>query len=369
VKTVDLFCGAGGFSEGFRRAGFTCAYAVDFDAQAIDTFKFNHPTIAAEQRDVSEISGNSIRAFAGLKKGEVDVIIGGPPCQGFSLAGLRFTNDPKNRLVLEYIRIVKELCPSFFVFENVSGIVSMNHGAVLQVLQKEFRGLGYSITYGVLNAALYGVPQARPRFIIIGRMDSANVSLPEPTNDLGKDVQQNLLFGLPNALTVREALADLPEVLQGEGEEELKHLASATTAYQLQRRGGRNPGLVFNQRATRHSEMITTRYSMIPPGYTNAVLPAELRTKKINVFRLHPDYPSRTVTCNFRTDLLHPWLPRGLTVREAARLQSFDDDYRFFGNLTRKAKWVTQDDQVGNAVPPLLAEAIAKHVLFMARKP
>jgi len=363
MKTVDLFCGAGGFSEGFKRAGFDCAYAVDFDAQAIETFSHNHPSVASEQKDIRELSGDAIRSFAGLQKGEVDVLVGGPPCQGFSLAGTRLPDDPKNRLVLDYLRIVKELEPKFFVFENVSGIVSMSGGAVIQVLKNEFQALGYKLAFGLLNAANFGVPQARPRFIIIGRLDGKEPTLPVPTHREVKVDGQETLWDMRSMVSVSEAFSDLPEVLQGEGTEEALHVNGANNEYQKHRRGLRKIGFVYNHRATRHSEAITSRYSMIQPGQTNASLPLELRTKKTNVFRLHPDSPSRTVTCNFRTDLLHPWLPRGLTVREAARLQSFDDDYCFFGNLTRKARWVTQDDQVGNAVPPLLAEAIAHHIL------
>lgn len=131
-------------------------------------------------------------------------------------------------------------------------------------------------------------------------------------------------------------------------------------AFQKERVGVRRPGVMFNHRATRHSKLIQERYAMIPQGCNNSVLPPEIRTKKQNAYKLDMSLPGRTVTCNFRTDLIHPVMNRGLTVREAARLQSFDDDYRFFENLTRKAKWLTQDDQVGNAVPPLLAFAFAE---------
>jgi len=368
MTTVDLFCGAGGFSEGFARAGYNCAYAVDFDEQAVGTFSFNHPNISAQRRDIRELSGSEILSVAGIRKGDVDVVIGGPPCQGFSLAGARLPDDPKNRLVLDYLRIVKELEPRYFVFENVSGIMSMNGGAVLQVLKNEFQSLGYDIAFGLLNSANYGVPQSRPRFIIIGSLDGRTPTLPLPTHGEAMQGNQSSFFGLKPYLTVKEALSDLPDVHQGGGAEEIEHMNIPCNDYQANRRGKRKLNMLFNHRATRHSDQITLRYSLIPPGETNASVPPELRTKKINVFRLHPDNPSRTVTCNFRTDLLHPWLPRGLTVREAARLQSFDDDYHFFGNLTRKARWVTQDDQVGNAVPPLLAETIARHLTTIDKK-
>jgi len=171
------------------------------------------------------------------------------------------------------------------------------------------------------------------------------------------------LFGAPLKphLTVADALSNLPALDHSEGDEEMEN-PPPTNGFQETIRGHRNPGLIYNHRATRHNDKIVERYNALPQGRNGSALPPELQTKKQNVYRLLESMPSRTVTCNFRTDIIHPWKPRGLTTREAARLQSFDDDYQFFGNLTRKAKFVTQDDQVGNAVPPLLALAIAEHV-------
>ena len=163
-------------------------------------------------------------------------------------------------------------------------------------------------------------------------------------------------------VTVADALSDLPALDQEQGEMEMEHTSEPCNDYQRERRGHRNPGKIYGHKATRHSKEIQYRYSLIPQGSTNACLPEEIRTKKNNVYKLDMSQPARTVTCNFRTDLLHPTMNRGLTVREAARLQSFDDDYKFFGCLTRKARWLTQDDQVGNAVPPLLARAFADHI-------
>lgn len=365
MKSIDLFCGAGGFSEGLRHAGVETVFAADFDEQAIMTFSKNHPNVRSLCADVSDLSAEKILSEAGLSRGDVDLVVGGPPCQGFSLAGPRLPNDPKNKLVLQYKRIVFEIKPRFFIFENVSGILSMQGGKVLNALQNEFASMGYKVSSKVVNAADYGVPQLRPRFIMIGTLDSKETGFPVPSHgDPDKMYHSSLLNnGKVPYVTVREALEDLPEIEQGEGEEKAAHTGGYKNQFQLERKGSREPGVVYNHRATRHSQPIVERYSQIPPGCSNGCLPEEIRTKKINVFRLHPDRPSRTVTCNFRTDLLHPWIPRGTTVREAARLQSFDDDYQFFGNLTRKAKWVTQDDQVGNAVPPLLAKALALHVL------
>lgn len=361
LTSVDLFCGAGGLTEGLRAAGYSARLAVDFDQQAIDTFQHNHPGITAVCADITGLDGERTRELAKLEKGELDLLAGGPPCQGFSLAGQRLPDDPKNKLFLEFVGMARELEPRAILFENVAGIQSMQGGAVVAAIQASFQDLGYTVISGLLNAAEFGVPQARPRFILIGLRDGVP-TLPSPTHRRANLDQAMLFESLLPAISVAEALSDLPRIEQGEGQEEWMHESQPLNDFQAERRGHRNRGVLYNHRATRHSELIVERYSLIPQGRTNAAVPEHLRTKKINVYRLSDGEPSRTVTCNFRTDLLHPWEPRGLTVREAARLQSFDDDYRFFGNLTRKAKYVTQDDQVGNAVPPLLAQALGRHI-------
>lgn len=365
---IDLFSGAGGMAEGFRQAGFKNLMATDFDEMAAKTFKFNHPNVPFLLNDLRKIEVSQILEISEIKKGSVAVVCGGPPCQGFSLAGQRIANDPRNQLFKEFVRIVDGVQPEFFLFENVAGLVSMQKGAVLHAILRELKSIGYQCDFDILNAADYGVPQARPRFIILGSRDKKNLGFPPPThfkntpmNNKNSQNSFNLFFE-KNQYTVWDALSDLPKIAQGEGDEELFHSEIYNNEYQLSRRGIRFPGMVFNHRATAHSERIISRYEAIPEGGDASQVPENLRTKKTNVFKLHRDRPSRTVTCNHRTDLLHPIIPRGITVREAARLQSFDDDYRFFGNLTRKAKWTTQDDQVGNAVPPLLAKALALHI-------
>jgi DNA (cytosine-5)-methyltransferase 1 len=366
---IDLFSGAGGMAEGFRQAGFKTLMATDYDEMAAKTFQFNHPGVPFVLGDLRELGVDQILSISNTKKGAPTVVCGGPPCQGFSLAGQRIADDPRNQLFREFVRVVEGVKPEFFVFENVSGLVSMQGGAVLQAILGEFKRVGYACDFKTLNAAEYGVPQARPRFIIIGARDTAAIGFPFPTHmrrtdssSDGKLDQQISFLEAQRQLTVWDALSDLPEIYQGEGNEELAHDKDYVNEYQRARRGVRFPGVIFNHRATSHSERIVERYSAIPEGGDNSQVPEEHRTKKTNVFKLHRDRPARTVTCNHRTDLLHPVIPRGTTVREAARLQSFDDDYRFFGNLTRKAKWTTQDDQVGNAVPPLLAKALADHI-------
>jgi len=360
ITTVDLFCGAGGFSEGFSKAGgYNPLLAIDFDKQAIETFKYNHPNINAICHDISTLSKSNIEVL--LKNKKVDVIIGGPPCQGFSLAGKRLPDDPKNQLFKEYVRIVNILKPKIFVFENVVGLVSMQKGLVLEAICEEFSNIGYEVSYSILNSADFGVAQARPRFILIGSSDSKKIGMPLPTHEAKIDGSLNLYDSLEPYVTVKDALSNLPPIQQGEGNEEMNNLKPKTN-YQKLLRGTRKVDTLFNHRATRHSEKIIQRYSHLPQGGDIKSLPKEFRTKKNNLFRLNESVPSRTITCNFRTDIIHPWIHRGLTTREAARLQSFDDDYQFFGNLTRKAKYLTQDDQVGNAVPPLLSKAIANHI-------
>ena len=364
---IDLFSGAGGMTEGLRKAGFRSLLANEYDPMAAQTFEFNHPSVPVVVKDVRELSVEEILEKTGFKVGELSLIAGGPPCQGFSLAGPRLDGDPRNQMFKEFVRLVDGLKPSVFLFENVAGIMSMSKGTALKAIISEFEAIGYRCEYKLVNAADYGVPQARPRFIMFGTRDGASLGFPSPTHGPMDSNQDLFSEGVKPYVTVWDALSDLPEICQGQGDEVQHHSGQYYNEYQKDRRGERHPGFIFNHRATRHSEEIVRRYAAIPEGGDNSQVPEELRTKKINVFKLHGGRPSRTVTCNHRTDLLHPKIPRGTTVREAARLQSFDDDYQFFGNLTRKAKYVTQDDQVGNAVPPLLAKALGEHIKRMMK--
>lgn len=359
---IDLFAGAGGMTEGLRRAGFKSVLANDHDPMAAKTFIHNHPQIPMVVKNVKELSVGEIIEKTGLQIGELRLMAGGPPCQGFSLAGQRLDGDPRNQMFKEFVRLVDGLQPKIFLFENVAGIMSMSKGEALKAILAEFTAIGYRCEYKLVNASDHGVPQARQRFILIGTRDGDCIGFPDPTH--GWPAKNRDLFSnsLHPCVTAWDALSDLPIIHQGDGDEVQRHSGNYHNGFQQARRGDRHPGVIFNHRATRHSAEIVKRYAAIPEGGDNSQVPDELRTKKINVFKLDSQRPSRTVTCNHRTDLLHPKVPRGTTVREAARLQSFDDDYQFFGNLTRKAKYVTQDDQVGNAVPPLLAKAIGEHI-------
>lgn len=329
---------------------------------AATTFAFNHAKIPLLKCSVTEVNRDLLETAIKVRRGRIGLIAGGPPCQGFSLAGRRLSDDPRNRLFIEFVRIVDEMRPAAFLFENVPGLVSMSNGSVLDAIISEFSALNYRCSYQVVNAASFGVPQARQRFILVGTID--NTIFDFPSEQFRDERASSDLFKstLPSYRTTWDALSDLPSISQGGGSEAMEHKGEYHNDFQRARRGIRAPGTIYNHRATGHSDKIIERYSAIPEGGDNSSVPEHLRTKKINVFKLSRFSPARTVTCNHRTDLLHPIIPRGTTVREAARLQSFDDDYRFFGNLTRKARWLTQDDQVGNAVPPLLANALGSAI-------
>ena len=168
-KTIDLFAGAGGITEGFRKAGYTCVCANDFDEEAKHTFTFNHPLIPYLLKDIREVTSAELLLKAGCNADEIDVMTGGPPCQGFSLAGQRLSDDPRNVLFREYIRIAKDIQPKVIFFENVYGIMNMQNGRVLNAILAKFGEIGYQCKYALINAADYGVPQARPRFVLIDR--------------------------------------------------------------------------------------------------------------------------------------------------------------------------------------------------------
>ncbi len=360
--SIDLFAGAGGMTEGLRKAGFKSLLANEYDEMAGFTFKTNHPRVPLVIKDVKDLSVEEVLEITKLSVGELSLMSGGPPCQGFSLAGPRIDGDPRNQMFREFVRLVGGLQPKVFIFENVSGIMSMSGGAVLKAIVTEFTNIGYRCEYKLINAADYGVPQARPRFIMIGTRGGGLIGFPEPTHE-NKTGTCNIFYNhkLPY-VSVCDALGDLPIIEHGCGSEALVSGGHYKTKYQLDMAGVRKPGVIFNHRAIKHSKEVMSRYSVIPVGGGNMDIPLALRTKKNNIFRLDPSKPSRTITCCFRTDIIHYVLNRGLTVREAARLQSFDDDYQFFGNISRNAKYLTQDDQVGNSVPPLLAMVMGMHI-------
>ncbi len=379
LSTVDLFCGAGGITEGFRQAGFTCHYANDCMVEAIETFSHNHPTTWCEARDIEEVDPVEVRERLAFAKGDLDVLVGGPPCQGFSInAPERFLTDPRNKLFTDYVRFVEEFQPKTFLFENVPGLLSLGDGKVFRQIMSEFRRLGYEVSHKILFAAHYGVPQERWRLILLGSRDCP-IDHPSPTHfatgranfrggstltfQLGEGDRQDLR----PAVTVGDAIGDLPRLEMGEGAEVVGYTCEPHSDYAAQMR---NPsGITFNHFGAKLSKQNIDRMKFVKPGGSWRDIPHELlpagmqrarksdHTKRYG--RLRNDGLAGTVMTKCDPHWGTVFLPdqeRSLTVREAARFQSFPDSYRFLGPR------VSQYEQVGNAVPVLLARAIANQL-------
>lgn len=338
---IDLFAGVGGLSRGFEMQGFEVVLANEYDPSIAAAYVQNHPNA---KMIVGDITGLDLQETFGSYSGKVDVVIGGPPCQGFSQKGQRKTiHDPRNFLFKYYVAVVEMVKPRYFVMENVPNLLTSEDGFFKREIETLFNDLGYKLSMGVLNAADFGVPQSRHRAVIIGKRDGVAPMLPLPS---------------PNGVTIWDAISDLAFLNSGEGAEEQQYPFPAQTEYQKLLRG--NSTILHNHIATKHSELALERLALIPPNAGKEVLPKEHLTKSIysgTWTRMRKDEVSVTITTRFDTPssgkFTHPYLHRAITVREAARIQSFPDDFVFTGNKSSQMK------QVGNAVPPLLASAIA----------
>jgi DNA (cytosine-5)-methyltransferase 1 len=380
LTTIDLFCGAGGITEGFREAGFKCLYANDSMPEAIRTFEYNHPETWADCRSVERVKPAEVRAKLRLKKGELDVLVGGPPCQGFSInAPGRFLSDPRNKLFKDYVRFLDEFEPKAFLFENVPGLLSLGDGKVLDRILSEFVRLNYRVSVKILFAAHYGVPQERWRLILIGSK-SSEIAPPEPTHFAAGRANFRggggvLTFQLTEsdksrllpAVSVGEAIGDLPRLSMGEGAETIRYDTEKASSYA---RSIRNPeSITFNHFAAKLSKQNVERMKHVKPGGSWRDIPDELLPKGMQrarksdhtrrYGRLRKDGLAGTVMTKCDPHWGTVFLPdqdRSLTVREAARFQSFPDAYCFLGAR------VSQYEQVGNAVPVLMANAIAQQI-------
>ncbi len=348
LTVFDLFCGCGGLSVGFQMDGYRVLGGVDHDLAALQTFAHNFPGAKALDSDLaSKSAGADLRRELGRAK--VDVVVAGPPCQGFSLTGPRNFDDPRNRLYLAVFDVVRELAPAAFVIENVRGMASLYGGQVRDEVVRRFAKLGYSTVSEVLCAADYGVPQLRHRLFFVGlRSDLGIFRFPQPSHGPGRQ---------SGFVSCREAIGDLPPLEPPEfGSEEAAHSSKPKTAYQRLMRGSETS--LFNHVATRHTDLVRGVIALVPAGGDHKDLPPGVGAhRKFNEAwtRYHPDRPSYTIDTGHRNHF-HYELNRVPTVRENARLQSFPDDFRFLGTRTQ------QNRQVGNAVPPLLAKIIASHL-------
>ena len=333
-NVIDCFCGAGGLSIGFEKAGFNVIYAFDIDEKAIETYKHNpqHHHGPAYVRDIYKLNKDSIEDDLGHEIGDIDVVIGGPPCQGFSVQRRGDDEDPRNNLVLEYIRLLLEIKPRYFVMENVGGLLSPRGLPYYEQLVKQMGDAGYIIQKKKLTASDFGVPQGRKRVFIVGeRSDNGlqKFEFPEPTGEEPK--------------TVRDAIEDLMNKDETD---------------------------IPNHKADKLSPINLKRIQAIKEGQGRDSLPEELQleTQKKNKTHRHLDtygrmswdQPGPTITARFdsfsRGRFGHPVLDRTITLREGARIQTFPDDFEFLGSKVEVAR------QIGNAVPPLLAEKVADEI-------
>ncbi|WP_297133439.1 DNA cytosine methyltransferase [uncultured Eubacterium sp.] len=347
-RILDLFCGAGGFSYGLHTVeGFSTEVALEWDPVIINTFKKNMPDTDCVCGDICDEKIKEI-VINKAKERKVNMIIGGPPCQGFSLKGKNLgLDDPRNFLFLEYVDIVEKIKPQVFVIENVKNMISSGKGFFINQIYEKFEKIGYTLNHGILNASYFGVPQTRERTIIIGTLDKRGISLPEGNKN--------------KIITVREAISDLSYLNSGEGEDKSEYINKPTSDYQKMMRKGSKA--LYNHKATNHSKVALEKLAMIPPEGDKKSLPESLYGKQkfmTTWSRLVWDKPSPTIDTRFDTPSngrnSHPFLNRSITPREAARLQSFPDRYIFYGNKCSICK------QIGNAVPPLLAKAIGEHI-------
>jgi DNA (cytosine-5)-methyltransferase 1 len=397
---VDLFCGAGGMAEGFRFAGFHSVLGVDAWAPAAETFARAHDTANVILGGVESLTENVLLDAVGRGPHEVGILCGGPPCQGFSLAGKTLADDPRNALYKEFLNAIRILLPAWVVMENVPALLS--NPTVGPAIHSDFESIqmgksaAYDVRHVVVNAAAYGVPQTRTRVLFIAKRKDVRTTTPfEPKqwlrplfNELS-DTQE--LFGGKRYLSVDDAISDLPLIQAGEGSDEMPYAAPANTPYQSLMRGElslkeyclheslpkpvraatipRAKG-VFNHQAQEHSALLVERFDNIPAGGSKEdlrknrpdLLPPDGHPEQgLTYGRLWADRPAPTIPANYSRPSgnrsIHPHVPRLITPREAMRLSSFPDYYFLTGGK------VAQREQVGNAVPPLLAFAVADQIL------
>lgn len=335
-NVLDLFCGCGGLSIGFEMAGFDVKLAIDNWEDALVTYRYNHRGSQTLNGDLLYLNPEEVEKRYGLH--DVAVIIGGPPCQGFSVAGKRIIDDERNQLYKSFVRFVEYFKPDAFVMENVPNILSIGGGAIKEAIIHDFSALGYIVSYKVLMASDFGVPQNRRRAIFVG-LHNKDFVFPEPS--------------AKNRVTTYEALSDLPEDSVADG---INYPNPPMSDYQKKMR--KKTDRLYNHQITVHTPETQRIIAMVPDGGNYKNLPEEmwsLRKVHIAWTRMNSQKPCFTIDTGHRHHF-HYKYNRIPTVRESARIQSFPDDFVFIGSRT------SQNKQVGNAVPPLMAKAIAEQL-------
>ena len=389
---LDLFAGAGGLSLGFEQAGFHVHTAIECDAWAAETLRRNHTRTQVVQKDIAEITDKEVRALSSAVR--YVGVIGGPPCQGFSHSNIvkRDPRDPRNSMFQHFARFVSLIRPDFFLIENVPGLLRTNLATgqpAIEVIDQCFRDIGYRTHRCLLGAEAFGVPQIRERLFILGTLGCAlEHPMPSPTHS-GVAQGQLPLLGASDqsleAITLWDAISDLPDLEAGEGSSPSRYTGLPETEYQRAMRNGSEA--LWNHVAMKHTKRIVERFKQISFGESQSDVVDEyaprvrsnghlISRKRYdqNNRRLHPDRPSHTIPASFYANFVHPFQHRNFTPREGARLQSFPDTYVFCGKptvvshklLTREGRMaerhLCQYAQIGNAVPPILARAVAANI-------
>jgi len=357
---IDLFCGAGGLSCGFREVGFSVLAGLDNWEEALVTYRRNFPDTKTLNTDIEKVTATEINTVLESNAGKIDVIIGGPPCQGFSVSGKRLLNDPRNKLYKAFVSLVAYYKPKLFVMENVPGVMRLFNGKVKEQIIADFSGAGYNVETKLLSAENYGVPQQRKRVFFVGInpekiKNTAAFEFPAVTHG-----NENNLIPF---VTVKDAISDLDFIPDDkELGECIDYELPAVNDYQkLMRKKSKK---VYNHVAVIHIQRTKDIIAMVPDGGNYKDLPKELwDTRKVHIAwtRMNSARPCFTIDAGHNHHF-HYKENRVPTVRESARIQSFPDTFVFFGNKTRQFR------QVGNAVPPMLAQVIADKVYSIVDK-
>lgn len=343
---MDLYAGCGGMSLGMKNAGFDIVYANEINPDAASTYKRNFPSVHIDVEDIRNIEPETVSKKIKLKR--IDMIAAGPPCQGFSTLVKRNGRDPRNRSFKNLVRFVEYFQPKIFVMENVSGILSMGHGRTITKIKNEFEKLSYNVYIETLLASRFGVPQDRKRVFLVGTKKKI------PKEELYPKLNGH------SSVSVKEAISDL--AFLGIGEAAYKYRCRPRSGYQLNMRGTKKR--LYNHESSKHSKEIQKRFARIRIG-THGRNNGHFDSRKRDCYKFHPSFPSLTIT-TLPEDFVHYSVSRIPTVRELARLQSFPDNFVFEGPRTtggdRRKASCPQYTQVGNAVPPLLAEEVFKNL-------
>lgn len=345
LNAIDLFSGCGGFSYGFEQAGINIKLGVDNDIAALKTFEKNHKNSKALNLDLHD--SNSIKKITHELDGvKVDIIIGGPPCQGFSLTGTRDENDKRNTLFYSFFELAKKINPNAIVIENVPGFANLYGGKVKDEIYRLCKKMGYTCVHKEIYAPDYGVPQMRRRvFFVALKQEFGEFEFPIPR------------YNPDNYITCEDAISDLPPLKDDLGEFQMPYKMKAESTFQIKMR--KKSKAIYNHEGTQHTDHVVSVISLVPEGGNHKNLPPGIGdSRKFNEAwtRYHSKRPSKTIDTGHRNHFHYKW-NRVPTVRENARLQTFPDNFIFLGNKTQQYK------QVGNAVPPLLGEIIAKQIL------